>query len=417
MSDPFRLAVTQFEDWGVDVERAMNAALAIPISMHCWQGDDVTGFEGGSQQLGNGLAVTGNYPGRARTPDELRADFELAASLIPGAKRFNLHALYAETDGQRVDRDALEPRHFQRWIDWAKSNQWGLDFNPSFFSHPKAADGFTLSHRDPAIRDFWVAHGIACRRIAAAMGAALGTPCVNNIWIPDGYKDIPADRKAPRERLQAALDNLLSEALPSAQITDAVESKLFGIGSESYVVGSHEFYLGYAIKNKIALCLDAGHFHPTESIADKISSVLLWVPHLLLHVSRGVRWDSDHVVIVNDDLLATAQELVRGGTLDRVSIGLDFFDASINRLAAWVIGTRAMRKALLFALLEPYHLLQEAEHEGDYTRRLACIEESKLLPYGMVWDELCRRSDIPIGRAWLDEVRAYETRVLSTRKE
>jgi len=415
MSDLFHVASKQFEDWGMDVEHAMDAALAIPISMHCWQGDDVRGFEQAAGSLGDGLAVTGNYPGRATTPDELRADFECAASLIPGAKRFNLHALYAETDGQRVDRDALEPRHFQRWIDWAKSHQWGLDFNPSFFSHPNASDGFTLSHRDPAVRDFWIAHGIACRRIAAAMGAALGTPCVNNIWIPDGFKDIPADRKAPRERLRDALDTMLADPLSPAPMRDAVECKLFGIGSESYVVGSHEFYLGYAVKNQIALCLDAGHFHPTEGIADKISSVLLWVPHLLLHVSRGVRWDSDHVVILNDELMATAQELVRGGALDRVSIGLDFFDASINRIAAWIIGTRAMRKALLAALLEPYPLLQEAEREGDYTRRLAWIEESKMLPYGMVWDELCRRSDMPVGRAWLDEVRSYESRVLRKR--
>lgn len=411
----FEWAVEQFAKWDVDVEQALSQAAAVPISMHCWQGDDVRGFETGGGELGDGLAVTGNYPGRATTPDELRTDFEHAAALVPGAKRLNLHALYAETDGARVDRDALEPRHFQRWIEWAGQQGYGLDFNPSFFSHPQSSDGFTLSHRDPAIRSFWIDHGIASRRIAAAMGEALQTPCVNNIWIPDGYKDVPADRHAPRERLMESLDAMLADDLPRTQMIDAVESKLFGIGSESYVVGSHEFYMGYAIRRQIGLCLDAGHFHPTEGIADKLSSVLLWVPHVLLHVSRGVRWDSDHVVIVNDDLLLTAQELVRSQALDRISLGLDFFDASINRIAAWIIGSRAMRKALLQAFLEPFDQLREAENEGDYTRRLACLEEIKTLPYGIVWDELCRRHDQPAGLEWLNDVRRYEADVLSKR--
>ncbi len=404
-----------YADWGVDTDAAIKTALQTPISMHCWQGDDVGGFENEGQVLGSGLAVTGNYPGKARTADELRADFEKAASLIPGAKRMNLHALYAETGGRKVDRDALEPDHFSTWIDWAKTNGFGLDFNPSYFSHPKADDGFTLSHPDKGIRDFWIAHGKATRHIAAAMGKALGSPCVNNVWIPDGYKDIPADRKSPRDRLRASLDEIFAEDISPDFLLDAVESKLFGIGSESYVVGSHEFYLGYAITRKKVLCLDAGHFHPTEGIADKFSSVLQWVDRLLLHVSRGVRWDSDHVVLVNDDLTATAQELVRGGYLDRVSIGLDFFDASINRIAAWVIGTRSMRKALLAALLDPVDMLRKAEAAGDYTARLAYVEEAKTLPFGAVWDHVCEVENMPVGRGWIDEVKAYEKNVLSKR--
>jgi L-rhamnose isomerase len=411
----FALARERYAEAGVDVGGAIERLARVPISLHCWQGDDVTGFENTGQALGGGLAVTGNYPGRARTPGELRADVEKALSLVPGRHRLNLHASYAETGGARVDRDALEPRHFQGWIDWAKQQHVGLDFNPTFFAHPKAADGFTLAHPDPAIRQFWIAHGVACRRIGAAMGRALGSPCVTNVWIPDGYKDTPVDRKSPRERLAQSLDTIFAEPIDPAHNLDAVEGKLFGLGSESYVVGSHEFYLGYAITRKKLLCLDAGHFHPTETISDKISAVLMWVDGLLLHVSRGVRWDSDHVVTLTDDLLAIAQELVRGDFLARVHVGLDFFDASINRVAAWVIGTRSMLKALLAAMLEPTSALRQAEAAGDFTGRLAMLEEAKTMPVGAVWDYYCVRNGVPPDGAWLDEVQAYEREVLARR--
>ena len=412
----FATARERYAAAGVDVERAMERAAAVSISVHCWQGDDVAGFEGGGGAIGGGLAVTGNYPGKARTPDELRADLDRALSLIPGRHRLNLHASYAETGGARVDRDALEPRHFQGWIDWARSQQLaGLDFNPTFFAHPRAADGLTLSHRDEDTRQFWVRHGIACRRIGAAMGAAMRSPCVTNVWIPDGSKDRPIDRKGPRERLTRSLDAIFAEPIGPRLNLDAVESKLFGIGSESYVVGSHEFYLGYAITRRKLLCLDAGHFHPTEEVADKISAVLGWVDRLLLHVSRGVRWDSDHVVTLTDELRAIAQELVRGDYLGRVHVGLDFFDASINRVAAWVIGTRATAKALLDALLEPHAALQKAELAGDFTARLALQEECQALPSGAVWDYYCLRHGVPVGAAWLAEVKAYERDVLALR--
>ncbi|HER33899.1 MAG TPA: L-rhamnose isomerase, partial [Halothiobacillaceae bacterium] len=384
-------------------------------SLHCWQGDDVGGFENPDAGLDGGLAVTGNYPGKARTVEELRADADKALSLIPGTHRFNLHAIYAEMDGRRVDRNALTVEHFAGWIDWAKERGMGLDFNPTFFSHPKAAGGRTLSSDDAGIRRFWVEHGIACRRIGAAMGKALGTPTVTNVWIPDGSKDIPVDRKGPREILARSLDEVFAEPLDPAHNLDAVESKLFGIGAESYTVGSHEFYLGYAVSRGTLLCLDTGHFHPTEVVSDKISAVLMFAKELLLHVSRPVRWDSDHVVILDDELRAIAQQLVRGGYLDRVHIGLDFFDASINRIAAWVIGTRCMIKALLLALLEPVDVLLGAERRGDFTARLTLLEELKTLPFGAVWDYYCLRQSVPVGRAWLEEVRAYEREVLSHR--
>jgi len=413
----FALAKDQYAELGVDVDQAMSRLREIPISMHCWQGDDVGGFENPDDELGAGLAVTGNYPGKARTPDQLRADTEQALALIPGKHRFNLHASYAENGGSPVDRADLEPRHFQGWIDWARENELGLDFNPTFFSHPQADDGFTLAHADPAIRQFWVQHGIACRRIGAAMGKALGTPCVTNVWIPDGYKDTPADRKAPRERLAMSLDAIFAEPIDPAWNLDSVEAKLFGIGSESYVVGSHEFYLGYAVAKRKLLCLDADHFHPTEVISDKISAVMLWLDEILLHVSRGVRWDSDHVVVLSDELRAIAQEIVRGEYLERVHIGLDFFDASINRIAAWVIGTRCMIKALLGALLEPSETLRRFEREGDFTSRLAMLEELKTMPIGAVWDYYCLRAGVPVGPNWLDNVKQYERDVLSKRTQ
>jgi L-rhamnose isomerase len=412
---PFALARERYLALGVDPETALARLAAIPISMHCWQGDDVAGFEATGEVLGGGLAVTGSYPGKSRTPDELRADAEKALSLIPGRHRFNLHALYAETGGRHVPRNELTAEHFARWVDWAKANRVGLDFNPTFFSHPLAASGFTLAHADDAIRRFWVEHGIACRRIGAAFGQALGSPCVTNVWIPDGFKDTPADRKSPRERLGRSLDELFAEPLDPRHNLDAVEPKLFGLGSEAYVVGSHEFYLGYAITRKKLLCLDSGHFHPTETIADKVSATLPYLDGLLLHVSRGVRWDSDHVVTLTDDLQAIAQEVVRGGYVDRVRFGLDYFDASINRVAAWVIGARNLLKALLLALLEPTERLRKMEAAGDHTGRLALTEELKTLPAGVVWDEYCERQGVPVGIAWLDAVRAYERDMLSQR--
>jgi L-rhamnose isomerase len=401
---------------GVDTDRTLDVLRGIPISLHCWQGDDVGGFENELGLTGGGIQATGNYPGRARNADELRADIDKALALVPGRHRLNLHAIYAETGGRPVERDRLGPEHFARWIDWAKSRGLGLDFNGTFFSHPKADDGFTLSSRDEGVRRFWIEHGIACRKIGERFGRELGTPCVTNVWIPDGYKDTPADRKTPRLRLKESLDAIFAEKLDPRFHRDAIEGKLFGIGSESYVVGSHEFYLGYAIANRKLLCLDAGHYHPTESVADKITSVLTWLDEILLHVSRGVRWDSDHVVVLSDELRAIAEEIVRGEYLGRVHIGLDFFDASINRIAAWVIGTRCMLKALLIALLEPSGRLREMETAGDYTGRLALLEESKTMPLGAVWDAYCLRQGVPLGSAWLDDVRAYEQTVLAKRR-
>ena len=372
------------------------------------------GFEKSGEELSGGIAVTGNYPGKAKTADELRSDVEKALSLIPGHHRLNLHACYAELGGKKVDRNELQPEDFQTWIDWAKSKGMGLDFNPTYFSHPKASDGLTLTHPDKGIRQFWVEHGIACRKIGAAMGKTLGSPTVTNVWIPDGYKDIPSvDRKAPREWLKESLDAIFAEPIDPKYNLDAVECKLFGIGSESYVAGSHEFYMGYAIKNNKLLCLDTGHFHPTETVSDKISSVLCWVDEILLHVSRGVRWDSDHVVILSDELEAIAQELVRGNFLNRTHIGLDFFDASINRIAAWVIGTRCMIKALLLAMVEPIALLRKAESEGNFTERLALLEESKTLPFGAVWDYYCLKAGVPVGKNWITEVQQYEKKCFS----
>jgi len=410
----YKLASERYADLGVDTEKAMDRLSRIAISLHCWQGDDVGGFESAEGLSGGGIMATGAYPGKARTADELRADVEKTLSLIPGKHRLNLHAMYAETKG-KVDRNELEPKHFASWVQWAKANGLGMDFNGTYFSHPKAADGFTLSSADEGIRKFWVEHGIACRQIGAYMGKELGTPCVTNTWIPDGYKDIPVDRKGPRQRLKKSLDEMLAKPMNRKHLLDAVEGKLFGLGSESYVVGSHEFYLGYAVANKTLLCLDMGHFHPTEVVSDKISAVMTFVDEILLHVSRGVRWDSDHVVILSDELEALAQELVRGDYLDRTHIGLDFFDASINRIAAWVIGTRCMLKALLLALLEPTAKLQQMEAGGDLTSRLAWLEELKTLPFGAVWDHYCAKSNVPAGDAWLSEVKVYEKNVLSKR--
>jgi len=401
---------------GVDTEKAMERLAQIPLSIHCWQGDDVGGFErAGSELAGGGIQATGNYPGKARTIDELRQDFEKVLSLLPGKHRFALHASYLDNGGVFVERDQIEPRHFQSWIDWARQLGIGLDFNSTFFSHPKAEDGFTLSHPDPAIRDFWIAHAIACRKIGAEMGRQLGSATLTNIWIPDGYKDTPVDRWGPRERLLESLDRILAEKIDPKFHIDAVEGKLFGIGLESYTVGSHEFYLGYAVSRQVWLTLDTGHFHPTEQVSDKLSAVLWFVPGLMLHVSRPVRWDSDHVVALNDDVLALAQEIVRSGKLDRIRIGLDFFDASINRVAAWVIGARNVLKALLIAMLEPTDQLKQIELQKDYTQRLAMLEELKTMPWGAVWNYYCLTQGVPAGLDWFEEVRQYEQTVLSQR--
>ncbi len=414
VAQSYKLAQAQYAEHGVDTDAAMAKLTGIPISLHCWQGDDVGGFENTGEGLSGGIAVTGNYPGKARTPDELRADLDQALSLIPGKHRLNLHAFYGEFGGEKVNRNEIRPEHFSNWIDWAKINGMGMDFNPTCFAHPKAADGFTLSHPKKVIRDFWVEHCVASREIGAVMGKALGSPTVTNVWIPDGYKDTPVDRLAPRQRLAESLDRVFAKELNQKHHLDAVECKLFGIGSESYVVGSHEFYMGYAIKNQKLLCLDAGHFHPTEGIADKLSTVLMYVPEILLHVSRGVRWDSDHVVTLDDALQSITAELVRNKLLARTHIGLDFFDASINRIAAWTIGTRNTLKALLMALLEPA-ALAAAEKAGDYTTRLALLEEAKSLPWGAVWDMYCEKQNVPVGMDWLAEVKDYEKAVLSKR--
>jgi len=407
-------AKKQYASHGIDVDQALAELSGIKISIHCWQGDDVRGFLFRDQELSGGISVTGEYPGAARTPEELRADLTKAMSMIPGTHKVNLHAIYADTD-ESVDLDQLEPRHFQKWVDWAKEQGIGLDFNPTCFSHDKSKDGFTLSHPDPDIRQFWIDHCKASRRIGAYFGEQLGQTCVTNIWVPDGYKDVPVDRLAPRQRLKDALDEIFAEELNPAWNLDAVESKLFGIGSEAYVVGSHEFYMGYGMRNNKLICLDAGHFHPTEGIAGKLSSLALFTDGILLHVSRPMRWDSDHVVIMDDELLEIGRELVRNHLLHTTHIGLDFFDGSINRIAAWVIGTRNTIKALLRAKLEPTEKLKQAELDGDYTTRLALMEEFKSYPFGAVWDYYCEKMGVPVREEWLAEVKRYEQDVLLKR--
>ena len=411
----YELARERYALLGVDTETAITRLEPVSISLHCWQGDDVGGYENPGGEIGGGLAATGNYPGKARTAAELRRDLDLTYSLLPGDHRLNLHAIYAETGGKKVERADLLPEHFSAWKDWAKANHHGVDFNPTLFAHPKAEDGFTLSHRDPAIRQFWVDHCIACRKIGEYFGRELSSPAVTNIWIPDGYKDTPADRWTPRSLLIESLDEILAEKIDPRFNLDAVEPKLFGIGSESYVTGSMEFYSGYAITRKILLTLDSGHFHPTENIADKISALLFYLEQLMLHVSRGVRWDSDHVVTYTDDLLLIAQEIVRSDALDRIHIGLDYFDASINRIAAWTIGARNTLRALLAAMLEPLERLVELEMNGDFSQRLALLEELKGMPSGAVWDYYCLKHGVPAGLAYMDVIRDYEVKELSKR--
>ncbi|WP_099224705.1 L-rhamnose isomerase [Listeria costaricensis] len=407
-------AKEEYAALGVDTDEVLKKLADVKISMHCWQGDDVRGFMAPDQELTGGISVTGNYPGRARTPDELRQDLEKAYSLIPGKHKLNLHAIYVDTD-EKIDLDEIEPKHYEKWVEWAKEQGLGLDFNPTCFSHPNSADGFTLSSADKKIRDFWIEHGKRSRKVAEYFGRELGEPCVNNFWIPDGYKDNPIDRLAPRRRLMESLDEVFAEEIDPKYTLDAVESKLFGLGAEAYTVGSHEFYMGYGLTRNKLVTLDAGHFHPTEVISNKLSSLALFSEGILLHVSRPVRWDSDHVVIMDDELQEIGRELVRNDLLGKTYIGLDFFDATINRVAAWVIGTRNTIKALLKAMLEPTEYLKKIELDGDFTTRLALTEELKDYPFGAIWDYYCAKNDVPVRAAWLKEVEQYEKEVLTKR--
>ena len=397
-----------YATWGIDTDRAIKQLSDISISVHCWQGDDVVGFENKSGLSGGGIQATGNHPGRARNPEELRADLEFSYSKIPGSHRLNLHAMYMDTD-EKPDRDEIEYHHFETWVDWAKQINIGLDFNPTFFAHNKADDNLTLAHPNVNIRNFWIEHGKRTRDIASKIGTNMGSACINNIWVPDGYKDIPIDRMAARARLEKSLDAILEK--PKQHLKDAVESKLFGIGVEACTVGSHEFYLGYAIRNKTLLCIDMGHFHPTENTADKLSALALSLDEILLHVSRPMRWDSDHVILMNDEVLSMAHELVSADLLSKTNIGLDFFDATISRTAAWVIGTRNMQKALLQSLLKPWKLLRDAENTLDFTKRLTITEELKDLPYGLVWEEFCTRHSVPAGQPLIKDLEGYQNSV------
>ena len=410
----YEIAKEAYAALGIDTDKVIKEVAEIPVSIHCWQGDDVRGFENPDGDLTGGIQTTGNYPGRARSIDELKADIEKIFTLIPGTKRLNLHAIYLDNLGGKVERNAIEPKHFETWIDFAKKNKIALDFNPTCFSHPNMKDGLTLSSPDDSVREYWVEHCIASRKIAEYFGKELGTMCYTNFWVPDGYKDIPVDRYAARARLKDSYDKIFVGEDTRYNLS-GVESKVFGIGAESCTIGSHEFYMAYAMANNKMLTLDAGHYHPTEVISDKISSAMLYMNDVLLHVSRPVRWDSDHVVIFDDELKAIAQEIVRGGFEKRVHIGLDFFDASINRIAAWTIGTRNMQKALLFAKLEPTDMLRKAEWEGDFTTRLAMLEELKSYPFTAVWDYYCETQGVPVREAWLAEVKNYEKTVLSAR--
>lgn len=400
---------------GVDVDAAMAKTAAIPVSMHCWQGDDVIGFENATGTLSGGIQTTGNYPGRARTADELRSDIDKALEMIPGTKRLNLHASYAELNGKKIDRDEYTIAEFANWVAWAKEKDLGLDFNPTNFSHPKAADGFTLSSRDEGIRRFWIEHGKRCREIGAEFARQLGKTCVINHWMPDGFKDVVEDTDTPRRLMVDSLDQIFAEKIPEELVLDGVESKVFGIGVESYTVGSHELMLGYALSRGKLYTLDAGHFHPTEVISAKLSAVMQFLPKILLHVSRPVRWDSDHVIIFDDELKAIMNEIVKNNYVDRVCIALDYFDASINRVAAWAIGMRNAQKALLNAYLCPTQPIKDAEAKLDYTTRLALQEEAKTLPFSAVWDAYCAKQGVPVGDAWLDCIKKYEAEVLSKR--
>ena len=408
-------AKKDYEKFGINVDKVLEDLKKVKISIHCWQGDDVTGFEVSQSELSGGIAATGNYPGKARNAEELRKDLDKALSLIPGKHKVNLHAIYAETNGEVIERDEIKPEHFENWVNWAKEKELGLDFNPTIFSHPKACDGLTLSHPNKDIRDFWIRHSIASRKIGEYFGKELGQTCVTNLWIPDGYKDIPSDRLGPRARLKDSLEQIYAVDIDKKYNLDCVESKVFGIGAESYTVGSSEFYINFAARNNILSLMDTGHYHPTEVVSDKLSAMLLFNEKVALHVSRPVRWDSDHVVIFDDELKEIAKEIVRNDSLDRVIIGLDFFDASINRIAAWTIGTRNMIKALLSAMLTPNELLKKYQDEGNFTERLALMEELKTYPMGDIWNYYCEKNNVPVGEAWIKEVKEYEEIELSKR--
>lgn len=407
----YEYAKARYATFGINVENAINQLDKLPISLHCWQADDVTGFENGDGVLTGGIQTTGNYPGKACTIAELRADIDKAMSLIPGEHRVNIHAFYGDFKGESVDRNEIEPKHFQSWIDWAKEKNYKLDFNCTCFSHEKSADGFTLSHRNPSIRKFWIEHVIRCRKIAEEMGRQLGSTCMHNIWVPDGAKDNTVDRLLYRKNLKESLDEIFEYKTNDQYMLDSIECKLFGIGLESYTVGSHEFYMGYGVANNKMITLDSGHFHPTEVISDKISSLLLFAPEIMLHVSRGVRWDSDHVVLLTDEIQAIMQEIIRANAIDRVHVGLDYFDASINRIGAYVVGVRATQKALLQALLEPIARLREYEANGQHFERMALLEEAKSLPWAAVYDYYCMQKGVPAGDAYIASIQEYEKEV------
>lgn len=414
VKERYEEAKAKYASIGVDTEEVLQKLAEVKISMHCWQGDDVKGFLTPDGELTGGIMATGNYPGAAHTPDQLRQDLEKAFSLIPGNHKLNLHTMYLDTD-EPVDLNEIEPKHFEKWVAWAKEQGIGLDFNPTFFSHPMMKDGLTLAHPDKEVRDYWIEHGKRARKIAEYMGKEIGQTCIDNFWMPDGMKDNPIDRLSPRQRLMESLDEIFSEELNEEYTQDAVESKLFGLGAEAYTVGSHEFYMGYGLTRNKLICLDAGHFHPTEVISNKLSSLALFSKGIMLHVSRPVRWDSDHVVIMDDELQEIGKELVRNHLLEKTAIGLDFFDATINRIAAWAIGTRNTQKALLKAMLEPIEELKEAELNFDFTKRLAFTEELKDFPYADVWNYFCEINNVPVGMDWYQEVLQYEKDVQSKR--
>ena len=414
MSQRFLEAKEIYQNIGIDVEQAISQLQNFPVSMHCWQGDDVVGFDGAGS-LSGGIQTTGNYPGKARNPKELMDDIDMALKLIPGKKRINLHASYAIfEDGEKVDRDAIESKHFQKWVEFAKERGLGLDFNPTIFSHPKA-EGLTLSSADKDIRDFWIRHCQACIRISEYFASELGTPCLMNIWIPDGLKDIPGDRLTPRKRFKESLDEILSMDYDKEKVLVCLESKVFGIGMESYTVGSSEFTINYAKTRDILPLMDNGHYHPTEVVSDKLSAMLLFHDKVALHVTRPVRWDSDHVVLFDDETKEIAKEIVRNDAMERVLLGLDFFDASINRIAAWVVGMRNMQKAMLFALLQPYDELRTLQDAGDFTKIMMIQEELKTYPFSDIWDEYCQRNQVPVREKWYQDVKKYETDVLAKR--
>jgi len=412
----YKIAKDQYAEFGVDTEKALSELDKINISLHCWQTDDVGGFEKPDAELGGGgIQVTGNFPGKAKTIKQMRDDLDKVMSLLPGKQRLNLHAIYGEFGGKLIDRDQIEIKHFQGWIDWAKKRKMGIDFNCTCFSHPFADDGYTLSSKNEKIRKFWVEHTKRCRAIGAEMGKQLGTPSIHNLWIPDGSKDTPVDRYTLRKQLKKSLDEIFAVKYPKKFLKDSIESKLFGIGSESMTVGSHDFYLGYAVKNNTMITLDNGHFHPTEQVGDKISACLTSVDEILLHLTRGVRWDSDHVVTFNDEINLITQEIVRANAIGKVNVGLDYFDASLNRIGAYVIGARAVQQSFLYALLEPLKSLVRFEDKGKNFERLALLEVMKSRPFGAVWDYYCLKNNVPAAYDYVEEIMKYENEVLLKR--